>query len=270
MKPMLVFLSFLFCCYGCDDKKGAINFIPLTQTEFNAKPFQLPGGMPDSLKRAHDSCMGFAFDVNAIFIRTRDTFSIGSVVNRQSLKLADGIGSLGIIPAQIASQSTIISNPCYEKRVLPVPLKRLLGDTFSLSMPGATASVNKELNDAITASGNAEMSTGSWVYLDMRGVLMTIADTIQSEAGKRYKQNLLDTSNMVLTTTESVTDISFMIATPKSMSQPLLALLQTKPSVINAATNTSLTLYYISDDKLELKINGFFPVVGRFMKAGEK
>ena len=270
MKPRIVFLSILLLGYSCSHKKDAISFTTLTQTEFNAKPFQLPLGMPDSLKRAHDSCMGFSFDVNAIFIQTRDTFGIGSIVNRQSLKRVDSIGSLGITPAQIASMSTIISNPCYEKRVLQFPLKRLLGDTFNLSVPGATAAVNEELNNAIATSANTEMSTGSWVYLDIRGMLTTVPDTIQSEAGNRYKQNLLDTANMVLTATESVTDIGFLITTSKSMSQPLLTLLQTKPSVTNAATQTSLTLYYISDDKFELKINGFFPVVGQFMKTGKE
>ena len=270
MKPTTILLLLLLCFSRCNEEKETITFTTLSQTEFNSTPFQFPEGIPDSLKQAHDSCMGFSFDVNALFIQTRDTFGIGSIVNRHSLKLVNGLHSLTVNPAQIASRSTIISNPCYEKRILHFPLKTLLGDTFNLLLPNATMAVNKELNAAIAASDNAQMFTGSWVYLDIRGTLMTILDTIQSEEGKRYKQNLLDTANMVLTATESVTDISFIITTPKKMSEPLLSLLQTKPSMLNPATQNSLTLYYISDDKFELKINGFFPVVGQFVKTEGK
>lgn len=267
MRTMLILLLASFYFIRCSEKKESIAFTVLPAAGFNAKSFELPEGIPDSLKQAHDSCMGFSFDVNALFIQTRDTFSIGSIINRRSLKQVNSFAGLGISQSQIASLSTIITNPCYEKRALQIPLKSLLGSGFSLLLPNAPSALNQELNDAIAAANNTNMTTGSWLYLDIRSALMTILDTATSQSGLLYKQNLLDTANMILTATESVTDVSFIITTSQDISKPLLTLLQTKPSVTTTEAQTSLTLYYISDNKFQLTINGFFPVAGQFTKA---
>ena len=268
MKPITILLLVALCFCRCSQKAKTINFITLHKTEFNAKRFELPGGeMPDSLQRAHDSCMGFAFAMNAVFIQTKDTFAIGSLLNRQSLKVVNTIGDVGLTRQQMAANFTVVTNPCYENRVLHFPLLTLLGNTFSLQVPGANDVLNKEINEAVFASDDAEMQTGSWVYLDMKGVLKNILDTAKSEAGLRYKKNLLDTANMVVAAIESVTEINFMIHAKKELSPALQALLQTKPSSVNPQMQTSLRLSYINNTQFEITLNGFFPVIGQFMKA---
>ncbi len=110
MKTILIFLLISFCFSNCSEEKQAIDFATLPETEFNAAPFRLPAGVSDSLKHSHDSCMGFSFDVNALFIQTRDMFSIGSIVNRRSLKVVNTIGDLGLSEAQMASQFNVLTN----------------------------------------------------------------------------------------------------------------------------------------------------------------
>ena len=66
MIKIIIFLliCILFC--NCGEKKETINFITLRETEFSAKSFALPDSrIIDSIKHAHDSCMGFTFDANA-------------------------------------------------------------------------------------------------------------------------------------------------------------------------------------------------------------
>ena len=127
--------------------------------------------------------------------------------------------------------------------------------------------LNKEINDAIKGSYNADMQTGSWVYLDMKDALKNIMDTIRSAEGLRYKNDLLDTSNMVLTSVESVTDVSFIITTGGNISEPLQAFLKNKPSLSQQVYQSSIQLYYIDRNKFQMTLNGFFPAVGEFMKA---
>ena len=148
------------------------------------------------------------------------------------------------------------------------PLRVILGENFILRFSNVDEKLNKEINDAITASPNAEMQAGSWIYLDMKNVLKTIMDTANSSEALRYKNDLLDTSNMVLTAVESITDINFMITPDQGISQSLQALLKNKLSS-SAGQNAqySVQLFYIDNDKFQMTLNGFFPVVGEFMKA---
>ncbi len=271
MKKIIIFLLISVCFCNCSRKKEAIDFITLNETEFNAKPFDFPHGrIPDSLKQVHDSCMGFSFDANAMLIQPKDTFFIGSIVKRQSLKIVSVLNDLGLTQAQLISRFNVITNPCYEKRVLHFPLRSILGENFILQLPGANEALNKEINDAVSASGDAEMQTGSWVYLDIKYALKNILDTTKSPAGLRYRKNLLDTSNMVLTTVESITDISFIINTAKDISPPLQTLLKNKPHALLPNSKVTIQLFYISNNKFQVSLNGFFPVVGQFMKAGLK
>ena len=268
MKKIVLSLLILICFCNCNEKKETIDFVSLNETEFNSESFSFPHSkMTDSIKHVHDSCMGFSFDANAILVRTKDTFFIGSIVNRSSLKIINTINDLGLTRDQLIPEFNALANPCYEKRALHVPLKSVLGDSFILQVAGANAAMNKEINDAVSTSGDAEMQTGSWVYLDMKDALKKILDTTQNPAGLHYKQNLLDTSNMVLTTVESITDISFIINTGKDISEPLLTLLKNKPAASLPDSKFTIRLYYISNNKFQVSLTGFFPMIGQFMKA---
>ncbi len=268
MKKNLFFLLVLVCFCNCNEKKETVDFEPLKKEQFNANPFEIPKDqVPELLKHAHDSCMGFSFDANALFIRRRDSLFIGNIVNRQSLKTVNTIKDLGVTLPELMSNFNIIAKPCYEKKDFHFPLQSLLGKDFTLQFPNAGQVVNKEINDAISASGDIEMQTGSWVYLDMKDALRRILDTTRNRIAMRYKDNLLDTSNMVLTAAESITDISFVINTSKDMSEPLQAFLKSKPSLSKPNSQGSIQLFYLNSNKLQMNFFGFFPVVGQFMKA---
>ncbi len=269
MKKAIIFLLVSVCFCNCSKKKETIGFIPLHATEFNSKSFALPisNDMVDSLKQAHDNCMGFSFDANAFFLQTKDTFSIGSIVNRQSLKILNRLDDLGLTRDQESANFNILSNPCYEKRVLHFPLKSIIGEKFTLQLPNPDATLNKEVNDAISASGETEMQTSAWMYVDMKDVLKKILDSAHTPGVLNYKNNLLDTANMVLTTVESITDVRFIINTAKDISAPLEALLKRNSNASQLNVQVSMKLAYIDRNKFQVILNGFFPVVGQFMKA---
>src|SRR6185369_1184322 len=101
MKEVSIYLLFFACVCSCSTKKQRVDFVALQASDFNSAPFNLPTGqIPASAKHAHDSCMGFSFDANAVLIRTRDTFFIGSVVNRQSLAVIHRSNELGLTQKQ--------------------------------------------------------------------------------------------------------------------------------------------------------------------------
>lgn len=268
MKYTPLFLVVLFSFCSSIEKKTTLDLQILKREEFNARQFEIPQEqVPALMKRAHDSCMGFTFDANALYMRTRDSFSIGNIVNKRSLKTVNTIADLSVTLPELISHFNIISRPCYEKRVFDVPLQSLLGKDFNLQFPNATSTVNKEINDAVASSGNSEMQTGSWVYLDMKDVLIRILDTAQSKNALAYKANLLDTSNMVLAAAESITDVSFTINTTTSMSKALQAFLHTKPLLSGPNSQASVQLFYLEPNQFQMNFFGLFPVVGQFMKA---
>ena len=268
MKKIVISLLVLICFCKCSEKKETIDFVALNENDFNTKAFEVPYGIiPDSAKQAHDSCMGFSFNANVILTHKKDTFFIGNIVNRQSLQILNTVNDLGLTREQLMSQFNIIGGACYEKRVLQIPLKLVLGENFMLQLSGADNTVNKEINDAISASNEAEVNSGPWVYLDMKDALKNIMDTTESTEELRYKKNLLDTTNMVLTTLESVTYLTFIVHTEKDISKSLQTLLETKPFASLPESKSTIQLAYIDKNKFQMSFNGFFPVVGEFMRA---
>ena len=268
MKKNLLLYLIIICFCNCSQVKKTIDFVSLDNKEFNSELFAMPDVRAvDSIKHSHDSCMGFSFDANAILFKTKDSIFIGSIVNRQSLKIVNTVGDLGLTQTKLTSAVNFLSNPCYEKHALQLPLKLILGENFTLQLPGADDAMNKELNDAISASKDAEIQTGSWVYLDLKDALKNILDTTKSVTGLAYKKNLLDPVNMILTTVESITDVSFIISTQKDISDRLQTLLIQKPFATLQNSAVTIRLIYLDNKSFQISINGFFPVAGQFMKA---
>lgn len=271
MKQLIISFLFAACFCTCGEKKQTVDFATLSKAELNAKSLEIPDiRMVDSLKHAHDSCMGFSFDANALLVNQTNNYSIGSIVNKKSLQILNTLNDLGLTEKQMMSEFNTLTNPCYEKRVLNLRLKAIIKDSFQLYFPNIDQALNKQISDAIMTSENAEIQTGSWLYIDMKDVLKKIIDTTKSPQGLRYKNNLMDTSNMVLTAVEGVTDVSFIIHTQNDISKPLEAFLKTKPSESEQALKVSIRLAYIDKNKFELAVNGFFPMVGQFSKAQMK
>lgn len=267
MKKIFSLLLFAVCFCNCNQKKK-IEFITLNDSEFNSKPFALfKGKIPDSKKKSLDSCMGFSFDANALFVQTKDTFFVGSIINRQSLKIVNSLTNIGFKQNEMLSKFNILANSCYEKQTLHISLKSLSGEKFTLQLPGATKAINDELNNDIANAQNTEMRTGQWIYLDFKQGLSDIFDTASSASGLNYKKDLLNPDNMVLIANESITNISFIINTEKDISEELLPLLQQKPYAVSQNTYLSIQLFYIDSKTFQMDVNGFFPVAGQFVKA---
>jgi len=270
MKKAIGFLVVLICFCNCSQKKETIEFITLNETQFNAKQFEMLNvEMMDSLKRVHDSCMGFSFNANA-FLVGRVGFSIGSIVNKQSLKVVGTIADLGLTNIELISRFNVISKPCYDKRILHIPLKTMFGKDFTLDIPNTDEVLNKEIDDAISAARDVETQFGSWTYVDIEEALKELLDTTKNANLSHYRGNLLDTSNMILTSMEGVTNVSFIITTEKDFSKSLQDLLTSKPSVLlssSPVSQISIQLFYIDSNIFQITFNGFFPVAGKFMEA---
>jgi hypothetical protein len=268
MKRFIIFLIISACFCTCTGKKETVDFVNLNPNEFDAKSFKLPEGqMIDSIKHLHDSCMGISFNANAVLAGAKDSFFIGSILNKKSMQVVGTLNDLGLTQDEITSRFNIITNPCYEKKALHFPLKSILGEGFSIALPGADASINREINTVIATSGNEEMEIGSWIYLDLNAALKNIVDTSKSAAGLRYRKNLLDTSNIILTAVESIMRVSFKIKTEKDMSEKLQSLLKTRPSFLPPTSKYPFNFFYIGPNQFQLSTDGFFPMIGTFMKA---
>lgn len=267
MKKIIIILAAAVFLYQCTPKKQHITFENLAPSEFNIGKLMLQGGKTiDSIKRAHDSCMGISFDANVILVGKKDSVFIGSILNRQSMQEQGSIKELGFDFMKLASQFNILANPCYEKREIKLPLKSVFSGN-NVQLPGADAEVNKELNQIIKASQEQVVQTGSWTYLDMNQVIINILDTINTEAGLKYREKLLDSSNMFLSAVESISSISFMIQTDTIMSTALRTKLGEKPAVVIEGLQHPVKFFLIAPDQFQVSIDGFFPVIGKFMKA---
>jgi len=272
MKKLIIFF-FVSACFGkCIDKKETINFITLNNNELSGLPFRLPNNrIIDSLKEAHNRCMGVSFDANAILLRTKNSLFIGTIVKKQSGEVVATTEGFGITTNQAISQFSIVTTPCYNKSDFHLPLKSILGEKFKIELPNGNEEMNKEITDAILTSDNAEIEAGSWLYIDMKEALKKMLDTAKSSAGLEYKNDLLDTANIVLIAAENIMNIRIVINTEKNMSEPLQALLKNKPFVVlpnsTSLLKPTVRLYYFNSNKFQMSIDGFFPIAGQFVKA---
>ncbi len=276
MKKVTIFLFVSFCFCRCMDKKETVDFINLKDKELNGVPFKLPNNkMVDSLKEAHNRCMGVSFDPNATLFGLKNSFFIGTIINKQSGDIVATNEGLGITTDKAISQLSMVTTPCYKKSDFHLPLKSILGENFSVALQSGNEEMAKEINNAISISNNAEIETGSWIYLDMKEALKNILDTTKSPNVIKYKKELLDTANIVLIATESITNIRIVINTAKVISEPLQAFLKTRPSAVILPNATLLVkpgvkLYYLGSDKFQITIDGFFPIAGQFVRAALK
>jgi hypothetical protein len=268
MKNLLIILAGALVFFQCAPKKQVVSFQNLTADEFNAGSLSIQGGKTtDSIRHAHDSCMGFSFDANVFLAGSRDSIFAGTILNKRSLKTIGSLGDVGFDFQKMANQYVVVSNPCYEKRELHFPLKLIFPQGYTIELPGVDAAVNKELNEIIAASRDEEVQSGSWIYVDMKEVIKNIMDTAKTAAGLQYKAQLLDTSNMVLSAVESIMRISFKVQSNNIMSEALRTKLSAKPTITVPGLRYPLQLYLIGPNEFQISTDGFFPMVGKFMKV---
>jgi hypothetical protein len=272
MKTLVLF-SLLYCCsfYACSDNapKQIIHFEPLTTSEFNFSAdssFAVPkGNVWDERKRMHDSCMGESFPANAIFIKTQDTFFLGCVVNKKTLERVKNLDIRN--PLLFNNAFNFITKPCYEKHKLGISPAAFIHEKIALNIDGADASINEEITNTLYNSVYTEVETGSWINMEFTDALGKILDTTTNDQLLEYKKYLLDTANMVLIRSSSITDVSFYVTTPKPMSKQLQQIMSQKPFAKISHSNYKVQLFFISSNSLQLKFSGIFQVMGQFMQC---
>ncbi|CAN5743895.1 hypothetical protein BH10BAC2_BH10BAC2_45900 [soil metagenome] len=264
--------SILIC--GCSDseQKKLVKFKPLTARQFNFSAdtsFSEPQGKAwEERKKMHDSCMGETFAANAVFIRTADTIRLGTLVDMKTMKVVKELGLRSGIPVDPGSAAfTFMTKPCYEKWEIDIQLDAFFKRKIEIVIPGADETVNKELNLAISNSVSTEMETGSWINIELTDAFGKILDTTTNPELLEYKKYLIDSANMILIKSSSITDISFYINTAKPMSAALQQVLSQKPVMAAGNGYFKTQLFFISSTSLQLKFNGIFQVMGQFMQG---
>lgn len=263
------FLACMVFFTACNNQLNqSIHFEPLQDTMFNfmADSTFTPPDAKTAVerKRAFDSCMGEGYEPNAVFLKTKDTFMIGSVVNRNSMKVIKNI------PFQTLSNTSIfrfIERPCYGKMKLSVTPADFMKQRVDLAIPNADSATNAEFDDLFNYAKNAELEMSFFVNLEFTDGLAKTLDTTNNAELLEYKNILLDTTNMVLIRSTSVTKISFYIHTNQPMSTQLQKAL-TNSSLIDLPNSyIKLSLSLINDRMFKVEFNGIFQIMGQFMQA---
>lgn len=255
----------LFSKCSSNKNNGTIQFVPLSGEDFNYSAdttFAVPKGkIWEERKKMHDSCMGTSFAVNAVFMRTADTFRLGCIVNMKTMQIVKNLDSL------MYRYGYFMSKPCYEREPIDLSIDSLLFKRVMLKLPSASDNINKEVNEAIKTSLYKEIESGGWFNAELTDAFGKILDTTKNESLLEYKKYLLDPGNMVLIRSSSLTDVTFYIHTQKPMSSQLQSILLKKPFASLENISLRPQLFFIDDETFQLTMNGIFQIMGQFMKC---
>ncbi|HNP22219.1 MAG TPA: hypothetical protein PKM63_16640 [Panacibacter sp.] len=274
MKPFysspIIILMFLLLGCATGNSKQHIVFKPVSENEFSFpadSSFAVPHGkIWDERKKIHDSCMGSSYAVNAVFIRTKDTFLLGSIVDMKTMKPVKVFDPRNFGAAYFSAASSFTTKPCYERAPLEIPIDSLMNNSFVLKLDSSSEKINAEVMDAIKNSVFTEVETGSWLNMELNDGWGRILDTTTNAELLEYKKLLLTPGNLILVRSSSITEISFYFHTKKPMSAVLQSKLKEKPVVIGQPY-FRLQLFYLDNSSFQLKLNGLFQMAGQFMKA---
>jgi hypothetical protein len=269
---IILFLLFSFCCCN-ENRQSTIQFKPINENEFNFpadSTFAIPHSkIWEERKRIHDSCMGSSYAVNAVFMRTRDTFPLGCVVNMKTMEIVRRPPFFNDSSNFLSSLFTFNTKPCYERSEINIPIDSFMNNTFLFKIDSLNDEINKELREAVRNSTHTEVETGSWLNMELTDALGKILDTTSDKNLLDYKKELLMPGNMILVRSSTITEISFYFHTKKQLPDGLAKKLLSKPVSIQQPYFKS-QLFYIDNNNFKLTLNGLFQVVGQFMKCEQK
>lgn len=256
--------------YSCITKQQTIQFKPVSENEFNFKvdsSFAVPHGkIWDERKRIHDSCMGSSYDANAFLMLTKDSLRLGTIVNMKTMKALKSLDLQNFSNGLFSSAFTFTSKPCYEKRPLNIPIESFLNSGLHFKIDSSNEKINMELREVVRNSIHTEIETGSWLNIEMTDALGKILDTTTDESLIEYKTTLLTPGNMILVRSSSITEISFYFHSKNPLPSDLQKKLMGKP-IAYEQPFLKAQLFYLDSNSFELKLNGFFQMVGQFMKC---
>jgi hypothetical protein len=102
--------------------------------------------------------------------------------------------------------------------------------------------------------------------MELTDALGKLLDTTTDENLLEYKKALLTPGNMILVRSSAIMEVSFYFHTQKPLPDDLIKKLLSKPVSIEQPYFRS-QLFYINKNSFELTLNGFFQVIGQFMKC---
>ncbi|MBG9377735.1 hypothetical protein I5907_15950 [Panacibacter sp. DH6] len=260
----------LFCTCKEASKETTLVFKPLQAAQFNFSAdnsFVPPNDDRWEQRRIiHDSCMGESFAANAIFMKTKDTFNIGCIVNMQTLKVVRDLDIKMLPQNSLSSVIGFFTAPCYQKMQIDIPAAKFMNLRVSFVADGATDAINRELTDIFNHANSVGLETGSWLNFDLKDGIANVLDTTNNRELLAYKEALTDTANMVLVRSSAMTDISLFL-NPEKISAGLLNVLRQKPLATLNGSALKAKLFLIGEGTVKVQLNGFFQVVGQFMQV---
>ena len=149
MRNLAIFIILFSLCSCNEAKKQTIQFKPISENEFNFiadTSFAIPHGkIWDERKRVHDSCMGSSYAANAVFMRTRDTFLLGSIVDMKTMKIIRNFESQNDISDFFSTAFIFETKPCYEKRSMDIPIDSFMNNNFLFKIDSSNEKLDNEL-----------------------------------------------------------------------------------------------------------------------------
>ena len=269
MRNMII-LIILFSLYGCNESKKTVQFKSIAESELNFPAdttFAIPHGkIWDERKRIHDSCMGSSYAVNAVFMRTRDSFPPGCVVDMKTMKMIKRFPLANDTLKDLFSVFKFETKPCYDRRPINIPIDSFMDNRFVFKIDTSNDKINNELIEAVRNSPYSEIETGLWLNMEVTDALGKILDTTTDENLLDYKRALLTPGNMILVRSSAITEVSFYFHAQKPLPDNLIKKLLSKPVSIEQPYFKS-QLFYVNKNTFELTLNGFFQIIGQFMKC---
>ncbi len=273
MKQLIApFMLLLVILSSCSEKIKTIHFSPVDISEFNVPIDSLPipqsGQNLPALQRLHDSCMGVSFAANAYFLRNKDTFSLGCVINKHTMQVVKNLASRGAAGPNIFSLVNVMAaKPCYNKLTDNVPMDSFFRKKVELQLPAQYQPLQNELNSLLNTAVYTTAETGAWTYVELTDGVGKLLDTTTNADLLQYKEAILQPDNLVLIRSGGVTDFTFHLTTAHPVSAALKAFLLQKPFTTVEGWDAKPQLFYLDDTHIEVNVIGYFQVMGQFMKA---
>lgn len=260
-------IVFIFCC--CSSVTRTIHFVSINDVFFNFSPdssLMLQRGKGwEERKRFHDSCMGGSIYSNALFVRMKDTFRLGTIINRETKEVVNMLKP-GDFPRPVfASFFNMDTRPCYSKTRLIYSIDSFLNQDIYLTIDSADEQTNDAINRLIKTSSETEVEIGSWYHIELTEYFAKALDTVKSLIA--YKEALLDPANVVLIKSANIMEVDFHLKTNKPVEKDLVALLSKKPIAKVANSNLTAEMILITENRLQVIFRGRFQFAGTFMKA---
>jgi len=265
--PLVVSMIIFF---GCTTRQKAIQFKPVGETEYNYaadSSFAVPHGKVwEERKKIRDSCNQNSYEANAFFMRTSDSFRLGSIVNMKTMQVVKNPDPQIFFGSSLGYMFNFSTNTCTVKKTVNIPVDSFMNKVVDFKIDSSNENINNELMNAIRHSTLTEIESGTWVNMEISDVFTKLLDTTTNAVLLDYKKLLLSPDNMILAKSSSITDLSFYFHTKDLLTQDLKNKLQSKP-IVAQQPYLKVEFIYLDDHSFRIILFGALQLTGQFMKC---